>query len=77
MDSKVGDERQFPVTEAILSGEDPLWAIEKAAKVVFCQAKIRKKSCKNPKFIFRKSEKNHKSFLPHEGMFHSVTFPLK
>ena len=44
---------------------------------VFSQAKIRKKSCKNPKFIFRKSEKNHKSFLPHEGMFHSVTFPLK
>ena len=44
---------------------------------VFSQAKIRKKSCKNPNFIFGKSEKNHGSFLPHEGMFHTVAFPLK
>jgi len=33
VDSKVGDERQYSVTEAILSGEDPLWAIDKAAKL--------------------------------------------
>ena len=44
---------------------------------VFSQAKFRKKSCKNPKIIFRKSEKNRGSFLPHEGMFHAVTFPFK
>ena len=47
------------------------------AIVVFSQAKFRKKSCKNPKFTFRKSEKNRGSFLPHEGMFHAVTFPFK
>lgn len=44
---------------------------------VFSQAKFRKKSCKNPKFTFRKSEKNRGSFLPHEGMFHAVAFPFK
>ena len=44
---------------------------------VFSQAKFRKKSCKNPKFIFWKSEKNHGLFLPHEGMFHAETFPFK
>ncbi|WP_018704703.1 hypothetical protein [Anaeromusa acidaminophila] len=45
--------------------------------IVFSQAKFRKKSCKNPKFTFRKSEKNRGSFLPHEGMFHAVAFPFK
>ena len=33
VDSKVGDEREYPVTDSILSGEDPLWAIDKAAKL--------------------------------------------
>lgn len=33
VDSKVGDEREYTVTDSILSGEDPLWAIDKAAKL--------------------------------------------
>ena len=49
----------------------------KSGLLVFSQAKFRKKSCKNPKFTFRKSEKNRGSFLPHEGMFHAVAFPFK
>ena len=33
VDSKVVDEREYSVTDSILSGEDPLWAIDKAAKL--------------------------------------------
>ena len=56
--------------------EDHSELLEKTLDV-FSQAKFRKKSCKNPKFTFRKSEKNRGSFLPHEGMFHAVAFPFK
>ena len=33
VDSKVGDEQEYAVTDSILSGEDPLWAIDKGAKL--------------------------------------------
>ena len=33
VDPEVGDEKPYHLTEVILSGEDPLWAIDKAAKV--------------------------------------------
>ena len=44
---------------------------------VFCQTKIQKKIMQKSDFYLRNSEKYHGSFLPHEGMFHAVAFPLK